>query len=115
MQNPEEIADNIFRKIYTKRNKELKKEEARKEQRIAKIIDKQDSILDSLEERSLSKENYNKLKVRLGLIVNELYRDEKKHQAKIFLPQIKPSNHSSRASHFLQWIISPFILSIMPN
>lgn len=49
-------------------------------------MDKQESILDSLDETSLSKENYKKLKVRLGLIVNELYRDEKKHQAKIFLP-----------------------------
>jgi hypothetical protein len=76
----------------------LSREEAKTQERIAKVIDKQDSILNTLDERSLSKENYKKLKTRLGLIVSELYRDDKKHQAKIFLPKINTLNQSG-ATH----------------
>lgn len=62
------------------------------------MIDRQDEILDTIDEKPLSKENYKKLKVRLGQIVNELYHDDKRHQAKINLPKI--NNLSSRLSEY---------------
>jgi hypothetical protein len=74
-------------------------EEAKTDSRIAKIIERQSSIVETIDDRSLSKENYKKLKTRLGQIVNELYHDEKRHHSKINLPKLSNGNTSSLSKH----------------
>ena len=51
-------------------------------------------MLQTLEGRSLSKDNYKKLKGRLAHIINELYHDDKRHQKKVRLPKITLSKTS---------------------
>jgi hypothetical protein len=51
------VVDSIFRKIYSKKGKELSAVEVKKNLRLSRFIEKQDEILSSIEERSLSKDN----------------------------------------------------------
>jgi len=55
--------------------------------------------LDTLDERSLSKENYKKLKSKFNEIIGELYNDERKHNARIFLPKISANATATGFKH----------------
>ena len=47
--NPEQVVDNIYRKIYTKKNKDKTIEEMREEPRLNRILDRQDRIVESID------------------------------------------------------------------
>lgn len=53
--NPEQIAENIFRKLYTKRNKERSIDEIKQDERMSHFVERQELIIDHIDERSLSK------------------------------------------------------------
>lgn len=70
----------MIRKIYTKKNHNRSLSEAKKDQRLSTFMQKQEEILEGVNEKSLSKQNYKRLKERFGDLLNELYQLDKKHR-----------------------------------
>lgn len=52
----------------------------KKDQRLSTFMHKQEEILEGINEKALSKQNYKRLKERFGDLLNELYQVDKKHR-----------------------------------
>ena len=76
------MAENIFRRIYTRKHKVKSTVEARACDKLNRFVSRQDSILSGVDKRKITKKNYKEMKERFDDILNDIYSVDRKEKAR---------------------------------